>query len=122
MGTANIDFGYADYSSPSCLLKKRVNIEIGKIIFRALLEAIEAENTSDSEWKSKLNAAYGIDYLWVGRPIQTSGVDYGPWLLKAIDNVRRYGSPNYYPSEDMDMLYQTLDLLEKTYLEIRLAD
>lgn len=97
----------------------RLTVEIGKIVFRSLLEAMELDRPDDQAWKGHLDAAYGIKYLYVGEKKDADTFDFGPALLGAIKYVRENGPPDYYPENDLDLLNEQLDQLEVTYLQCR---
>lgn len=119
MGTAFINFYFCGRLGPDSAISDDITVEIGKIVFRSIIEAMELERPGDADWKLSLDAAYGIKYLHVANDYPKSSYDYGPAFLRAIRYIRENGPPDYYPKRDMNLLHEQLNLLEETYLKVR---
>ncbi len=119
MGTAFVALYVAEWADSEDQELDDATLEIGRIVFRSVVEVMERERPRDQKWKGELDASYGIKYLYVGGAHPDSGFDLGPAFLRAVRYLREHGPPEYYPEKDMDLLYRQLDELEETYLELR---
>jgi hypothetical protein len=118
MGTAFVVFRNSEFTELGNP-RDDETVEIGRIVFRTIVEVMELEKPGDEEWKNELDAAYGIKWLYVGGEYPGGGSDFGPAFLAGVRQVRERGPPDYYPERDMALLHQQLDQLERLYLEHR---
>jgi len=116
MGTGTIAFFipnqeviYRDQSQDIC-------IDIGKAVMRSIVEEMEREKPGDPVWKGELDAAYGIDYLYVGVDRR---LDFGSAFYRALNRLKETGPPEYYPMRDLQLFYEQIGQLKEQYLRLR---
>ena len=119
MGTAFIKFCNPEWEEKEDGCQEEKTLEIGRIVFRAIIEAMQSQRPNDEDWLGYLDGAYGIKFLYIGRRPGKNHIDVGPEFLKAVRYIREHGPPDYYPKKDLSLLYDQLNLLEQEYLEIR---
>ena len=92
MGTAHIAFSKKLEVDQTSNSKNETTLEIGRIVFRSLVEAMERQDPSNLNWKGYLDAAYGMKYLYVGEKQRDDLFDFGPAFLKAVEKALRPAS------------------------------
>ena len=87
--------------------------DVGRVVFRAIIERMSRDEPEDSDWSGFLDAAYGIRYLNVATAREKYGFEYASSLRATVDDLLESGPPDYYPSSDIGLFYDDLRKLRK---------